>query len=122
MNNPVGWCEIYVEDMARARAFYEQVFGFQLTRLPDVDLNMWAFPMDPEARGISGALVQMPGFSPGGNSTLVYFSCDDCAEQERRAAEAGGKVEQSKMSIGQYGFISLVHDSEGNLIGLHSMR
>jgi hypothetical protein len=33
MNNPVCWFEIYVQDMARAKAFYETVFGVPLTRL-----------------------------------------------------------------------------------------
>lgn len=28
--NVVGWFEIYVSDMARARAFYEAVFGQEL--------------------------------------------------------------------------------------------
>ena len=26
-SNPVGWFEIYVQDMNRAKAFYESVFG-----------------------------------------------------------------------------------------------
>jgi len=38
-----------------------------------------------------------------------------------RAAEAGGQVLKPKMPITPYGFIALVKDSEGNLIGLHSM-
>jgi len=48
--------------------------------------------------------------------------CDDCAFEESRVINSGGKVERSKMSIGEYGFISLVVDTEGNMIGLHSMR
>jgi uncharacterized protein len=59
---------------------------------------------------------------PGGNSTLVYFSCDDCAIEARRAAENGGAVFKEKFSIGTYGFIALITDTEGNMIGLHSMR
>ena len=35
MGNPVGWFEIYVQDMKRAKAFYEGVFGFKLDKLPD---------------------------------------------------------------------------------------
>jgi len=35
---------------------------------------------------------------------------------------AGAKVHRSKMSIGEYGHIALVYDSEGNMIGLHSMQ
>lgn len=62
----------------------------------------------------------MAGMAPGGNSTLVYFSCDDCAVEAQRVSQAGGVVEQAKMSIGEYGFISLIKDTEGNMVGLHS--
>jgi hypothetical protein len=122
MNNPVGWFEIYVADMARARAFYESVFGVELAELASPGLEMWAFPMLSESPGASGALVRMPGFSPGGNGILVYFSCADCAVEAAKAAKAGGKVQKEKVSIGQYGFIALVVDTEGNMIGLHSMQ
>ena len=33
MDNPVRWFEIYVQDMGRAKTFYEAVFGIQLTKL-----------------------------------------------------------------------------------------
>ena len=124
--NPVGWFEIYVQDMARAKAFYENVFQVALERLPnpDPDLEMWVFPgmgaMD--LPGCNGALCKMKDKDPGTGGTLVYFSCDDCAEQAARARTAGGRVHLEKMSIGPYGHIALVVDSEGNMIGLHSMN
>jgi predicted enzyme related to lactoylglutathione lyase len=83
---------------------------------------MWAFPMSREAYGASGALVRMPGYPAGANSVLVYFHCADCAVEAAKAVSAGGRLLRDKMSIGQYGFITLVHDTEGNLIGLHSMQ
>ncbi len=122
MNNPVGWFEIYVADMARARAFYETVFGAELAELASPGMEMWAFPMLPERPGASGALVRMPGFPMGGNNIVVYFSCADCAVEAAKAAESGGTVHKEKMSIGQYGYIALVVDTEGNMIGLHSMQ
>ena len=122
MANPVGWFEIYVNDMQRARAFYEAVFGRTLTSLASPGIEMWAFPMGEQTYGASGALVCMPGFPAGGNSVLVYFSCADCAVEAAKAVQAGGKVQREKMSIGQYGFIALVTDTEGNMIGLHSMQ
>ena len=124
--NPVGWFEIYVADMDRARKFYETVFGFEMQSLPmaeteDSDgLEMLMFPGNPSEPGCCGALCRMAECDPGGNSTLVYFSCADCAEEESRVAAAGGQVVKPKFSIGEYGFISLVTDSEGNLIGLHN--
>jgi len=119
-SNPVGWFEIYVQNMSRARAFYEQVFATRLEKLPGPDFEMWTFPMSMEQTGSSGSLVQFPGVPSGGNSIVVYFSCADCAVEESRVVPAGGTVHRPKMSIGDYGFIALVHDTEGNLIGLHS--
>jgi predicted enzyme related to lactoylglutathione lyase len=121
-NNPVGWFEIYVQDMARARAFYEAMLGLRLERLPGPDIEMWAFPMDMEAPGSAGALVRAEGCPSGGNSTLVYFRCDDCATEARRVKSAGGDVVKDKFSIGEYGHIALVKDTEGNLVGLHSQQ
>ena len=63
----------------------------------------------------------MPGFEPGGNSVLVYFHCTDCAVEAQKVVQAGGKLMRPKMSIGQYGHIALAFDTEGNMIGLHSM-
>lgn len=124
-NNPVGWFEIYVQDMARAQKFYESVLGVKLERLgdpTDESIEMMAFPMDMERPGASGALVKVSGFPSGGNSTLVYFNCVDCAEQASRVVSAGGKLQREKMSIGEYGFVALAIDTEGNMFGLHSMK
>jgi predicted enzyme related to lactoylglutathione lyase len=123
MSNPVGWFEIYVDDMPRAKAFYEAVFGVQLTRLESPGgPEMWSFPMDDKGYGAPGALVKMPGFPAGRNSVLVYFHCADCAHEAAKAGESGGRIEKDKFSIGQYGQIALVTDTEGNMIGLHSMH
>ena len=119
--NVVGWFEIYVQDMSRARKFYEAVFEVQLTKLP-AGIEMWAFPMKKEAAGCTGALVQMPGVESKMGGTIVYFHTPDCAVEQERVVQRGGKVVKPKISIGDYGFISLVHDSEGNMIGLHSMK
>ncbi|MBA4393251.1 MAG: lactoylglutathione lyase [Desulfobacca sp.] len=120
--NPVGWFEIYVQDMERAKHFYESVFLLKLEKLNSPEIEMWTFSMDMNRFGAGGALVKMEGMPSGGNSVLVYFSCKDCAQEEGRAAQFGGEIHLKKMSIGEYGFISLVLDTEGNMIGLHSLQ
>lgn len=126
-SNPVGWFEIYVQDMPRAKAFYEAVFQGALEELKNPnpqefpDMEMWAFPISMEGYGAPGALVQMKA-CPSGGSTLVYFTCDDCSIEAQRAASHGGKVLKEKTSIGEHGFIAMVEDTEGNMIGLHSMQ
>lgn len=121
MGNPVGWFEIYVQDMARAKAFYQTVFQTELSRLSAAEPEMWAFQGDMASYGTPGALVRMDGCPSGGNSTLVYFSCKDCAVEAGRVAKAGGKVAREKLAIGEYGFVALALDTEGNMFGLHSM-
>lgn len=120
--NPVGWFEIYVDDMARAKRFYESVFRLKLEKLSNPTLDLWAFPANMERFGCGGALAKMDGVCAGGNSTLVYFSCADCAVEVARAKASDGLIFREKMSIGEYGFIALVVDTEGNMIGLHSMQ
>jgi hypothetical protein len=121
-HNPVGWFEIYVQDLRRARKFYESVFQTKLTRLNNSNVDIWGFPSEMEGWGAGGALIKMKGFPSGGNSTIVYFSCADCSIEEKRAVKFGGSIEKKKFSIGEYGFISLVFDTEGNMIGLHSLK
>ncbi|WP_036482940.1 VOC family protein [Myxosarcina sp. GI1] len=116
--NPVIWFEIYVQDIKRAKRFYENVFQVQLEKLENAD-EMWGFPMNMDSAGASGALVKMEGIKSGGSGTLPYFYCDDVAVELERVEPAGGQIYKPKSSIGEYGFIALILDTEGNTIGLH---
>jgi predicted enzyme related to lactoylglutathione lyase len=124
-NNPVVWFEIYVTDMQRAKTFYEKVLGIELEKLespaPGMQ-EMMSFPSQEKGFGATGALAKMTNGPTPGSGTIVYFSCKDCKLEAGRVASNGGKVIKDKFSIGQYGFISLVTDTEGNTIGLHSME
>lgn len=126
--NMVGWFEIYVDDMERAKAFYEEVFGVSLSKLPMPEstegAEMWQFPAtegETQGPGAAGALVKMEGVSAGGGGTMVYFSSADCAVEASRADAAGGTVVRPKTSLGEYGNMALITDTEGNMVGVHSM-
>lgn len=119
----VGWFDIYVEDMERAQAFYERLLDTTLT--PMVDANdptaqMRAFGDDFASHGAGGALVKLAYSQPGPGGSMVYFSCEDCAVEEARAVDAGGTVVRPKFSIGEHGSVTIITDTEGNMIGLHS--
>ena len=84
--------------------------------------RMLTFPMSPEGKGASGALVKFEGASGGGGGTLVYFTSQDCAVEAERVVSAGGQVFKEKQSIGEHGFIALAIDTESNMIGIHSLK
>lgn len=121
-SNPVGWFDIHVSNFERAKKFYEKVFGVQLVDLPVQWGKQAAFPFNPQNPNISGALVEKTDMQAQANNTIVYFETEDCVQEEKRIAQAGGKVVQPKMHIGEFGYVSIFIDSEGNTVGLHSFK
>ena len=120
--NPVGWFDINVSNLARAKKFYETVFNIELVDFPIEWGKQSAFPSDYEGLNISGALVEKEERAANGSNTIVYFVSEDCITEEARVEKAGGKISTPKRSIGEFGFVSLITDTEGNTIGLHSRR
>jgi predicted enzyme related to lactoylglutathione lyase len=122
--NMVGWFEIPVSDMNRAKKFYENVFDIkiQLEQFGETLMGWFPFPKDPEAKGAAGSLVQNEQFyKPMANGTLVYFSSPEISYELRKVEEAGGVILQEKTLIKEdIGYMALILDSEGNRIALHS--
>jgi uncharacterized protein len=122
--NAISWFDIYVEDMDRAVTFYESVFEQKLEQIvdPTGETQMMSFPANMQAYGASGALVKSNHSRPGIGGTIVYFSVADCSVQESRVIVAKGKVVRPKFSIGEFGWVTLCVDTEGNMFGLNSMN
>jgi predicted enzyme related to lactoylglutathione lyase len=120
--NPVGWFDVNVRNLDRAKRFYETVFNVKLTDAPMEWGKQSFFPFNPQSPNISGALVEKKEYQPSSNNTVIYFETEDIIAEEQRIEKAGGKVVQSKMNIGEFGFISIFIDTEGNTVGLHSRK
>ena len=121
MNNAIHWFEIFVSDLERAKRFYETLLGVSLRREDYARVPSAVFAADKD--GIAGGIVQDPNRRPGPGGSLVYLNAngklDACLE---RASAAGGVVLMPKTDIGGPGFIAVVRDTEGNVVGLHSER
>lgn len=122
--NAVGWFDIYVDDLDRAVAFYETVLGHKLEDMgdPTGQSQMKSFPADMGVYGAAGALTKSDHARPGVGGTIIYFSVEDTAVEQARVAGAGGVVVRPKFSIGEFGWITLCQDTEGNMFGLNSMK
>jgi predicted enzyme related to lactoylglutathione lyase len=121
--NAVGWFDIYVDDLDRAVAFYQTVLGVDLAPMgdPTGESQMMSFPADMGSYGAAGALTKSPHAKPGIGGTIIYFMSQDVAVEQARVAQAGGIVIRPKFSIGEFGWITLCQDTEGNMFGLNSM-
>jgi uncharacterized protein len=117
----LNWFEIYVADFDRARTFYETILQTSLQPSAMEGCKMGIFPCDP-ANGVGGALTLMEGCKPGPGGTLVYLNVEgDLDGVLARIPAAGGKVIRPRFDITPHGFIGIFEDSEGNVVGLHSM-
>ena len=119
MSHPVAWFEIPAADIARARRFYEAIFGFEMRPLEVGELRMALFPS-------RGALCKHPSFyKPSADAgPLVYLSAEpDLAVVLGRVEGAGGRVVIAKRQISpDYGHMAVFVDTEGNRIALHSTK
>ncbi len=120
--NPVGWFEIPVNDIDRAKNFYEKLLGITLKRQDVPDYKMVWFPMNDGAKGASGALMQGTGYDVNSRGVVIYFTCPDMDGALERAKGMGSTIVLNKKDIGEWGYISWLTDSEGNTIGLHKVK
>lgn len=121
--NMVGWFEIPVLDMDRAKNFYDEVFQIDIQVQDFGGTLMGWFPWAEGKPGASGSLIlQKDWYIPSAtDGVLVYFSSEDVQQQLDRIEAAGGKILKPKTQISpDVGYMGLFLDSEGNRIALHS--
>ena len=123
-NNVIVWFDIPTEDFDRAVKFYSDILGAKVKVDKSMGQKLGLFPMpsDPKGPGVGGDIVP-PGVGnkPSSQGTRVYLNCaGKLDEVAGRVEKAGGKIVQKKFSIGQMGWIVLIKDTEGNVIGLQS--
>lgn len=120
-HNMVGWFEIPVNDMDRAKAFYETVFKIDIQVVDFGGLLMGWFPDRGEVPGAQGTLIKQESYVPSQEGTLVYFISENVQHELDRVEAAGGTVYQTKTQISpEHGYMAVFLDSEGNRIALHS--
>ena len=119
----LNWFQIPVTDIDRAVKFYESVMQVTLNRMDDDRMKRAFFPMDMENHDRTGGeLVQHPDDRPSKEGVTIYFNSEDGVDAFlARVATAGGQMTMPRTSIGEWGFIGLFVDSEGNEIGVHGI-
>ncbi len=119
MSTKVNWFELPTSDLDRASAFWSTVMATELHSMDAPDGEMRAF-MDNE--GPVGALVTSAENTPSNTGIRIYLdAAGDLDGVLGRVEAAGGTIVVPKTSIGEYGWIAQVKDTEGNLVGLHTM-
>lgn len=119
--NKVVHFEIPYDDQGRAQKFYQDVFGWQITKFPEMDYHLvTATPSDEnmkpkEAGSINGGLLPK---DPTGPHPIIVIDVPSIEEHLKQIETAGGKVVMPVMKVGDFGLYARVTDPEGNVIGI----
>jgi predicted enzyme related to lactoylglutathione lyase len=116
--NAISWFEIPCKDLDRAERFYNTVLGKPLKREIFGGSPISIFPYERMA-GVGGCLLAAPQHKPCPDGVRVYLLVDDLDAALSRVKGAGGEVVLPRTAIGDPGFIGLMRDTEGNVVGVH---
>ena len=124
MTGRVVHFELPYDDPDRARAFYAQVFGWQLAPMPMPEMEYTIVSTGPASEDgqpsepgyINGGLLARTGASSPGPVVVVDVADLDAAL--RAVEDAGGKIVTGRTPVGEMGVTAYVLDTEDNVIGL----
>jgi len=123
MPNAINWFEIPVKNIERAAKFYQTILGKKMPIMEAMGMKSAFFPADMENGSVGGCLIVGKGYKPATSGTLVYLNGGKNMNTVLAKVEkAGGKIVLPKTAIGHNGFMAHFKDTEGNKVGLHSMK
>jgi len=122
MMNKVSHFEIPYEDQERAQKFYEEVFGWEITKFSDEGYYLaFTTKSDPntmmpsEPGAINGGLLNRDSTA---KHPLLVIDVPNIDEHIKKIEDAGGELIMPKVSVGDSGFFARVADTEGNVIAI----
>jgi predicted enzyme related to lactoylglutathione lyase len=117
--NRVVHFDIYVDDVDRAIAFYQTVFGWTIHKVEWMDY--WLITTGEEGPGIDGGLGKRTSPTHGDIPQFGYTCTVDVVDVNATfaaALAAGGTEVHQPGPIPGVGYMAYVRDTEGNHLGL----
>ncbi len=114
--------EIYAGDIARAKKFYGDVFGWEIKR-SEVSKEYWNITTGNQREpGIDGGLMKRQGGEPGAGTPISTYICTidvpNIDEYLNKVKKHGGKVTMEKSPIRGVGWYAYCLDTEKNIFGI----
>jgi hypothetical protein len=118
MPNNIAHFSIEADDLARARRFYEAVFGWKFTPWGPPDFFVIQTGPD-DAPGIGGSLARRaePVTGKGNRTFECTVSVDSIDEIMARVIKNGGNITMQPFLIETVGTLIWIEDTEGNRVG-----
>jgi predicted enzyme related to lactoylglutathione lyase len=116
MPNPFVHVELNAADVAKAKAFYSQLFQWKLGDVPNPAIAGGSYTMIEVGSGTGGGIIQQ---IPGGPSGwLAYVEVEDIRGTMEKAVSLGGKIMKDVTEVPSMGWFSFIQDPNGAVLGL----
>ena len=106
--------ELPVDDAARASAFYNAVFGWDVLNAENDDEGYWVVTTGTEEPGINGAFIARTHAT----GLVNIIGVDSLDDHLLKARSAGAEIVRDKREIPGVGTAAYIKDTEGNTVGL----
>ena len=112
-NHPIVHIEISTLDRLASGKFYENLFGWPIQQMEEMNYAMAETNGDQLGLGISPVSASFPA-----GSVTFYVGTDDIEASLAKAQSLGAKLIPPKTEIPGMGWFGLFQDPSGNIIGL----
>jgi predicted enzyme related to lactoylglutathione lyase len=112
--------EIHAADPEKAVAFYQAIFGWEITKW-DGPIEYWVIKTGPDSEpGINGGLLRRHG-EIDGTAVIAYVCTVSVAALDatlEAITTAGGQISVPKMTVPHIGWLAYAKDPQGNIFGI----
>ena len=115
-----SWNELMTSDVAGAKAFYSEMFGWNMS---DDPMPEGTYTTLKVGDNMVGGMMAIPAKAKGMPSTWgSYVTVDDVDNQIKRAEQLGGKVIVPAQDIPDVGRFAVISDPQGAMLTLITYR
>jgi uncharacterized protein len=112
-----GWNELMTSDIVAAKDFYSKVGGWTYQDIPMGEMGDYTLAFVAGNDVPVAGLMPWPKDQPGSDDWFAYLNVDNMDAALDAARSAGGSVAREKFFIEGTGWIAIVKDSAGTMIG-----
>ncbi|HTR57786.1 MAG TPA: VOC family protein [Casimicrobiaceae bacterium] len=115
MANPFVHVELHTEDVAKAKTFYGQLFGWKLEDMPMPGGG--SYTLIGVGEGTGGGMMN-DAESKAPPQWLAYVGVDDIKASTEKAKKLGATIVQDVVQVGDFGWMSVIRDPTGAHLAL----
>ncbi len=108
--------EIPTRNSQESGDFYQKLFGWKMTPVPEMNYMLWESGMAPGGGFSPLDEIVKPG------DVLIYVDSEDIEADLKKVKQLGGQIVREKTEIMGVGWFGIFKDLTGNMIAVYTSK